>query len=58
VSAAVYGMGVRPRDEVKWKRQRLSEVTVNFLTQCTVGQAASGYRPAHGAGKIAKDKVS
>jgi hypothetical protein len=51
-------MGVRPRDEVKWKRQRLSEVTVNFLTQCTVGQAASGYRPAHGAGKIAKDKVS
>jgi len=56
VHAAVYGMGVRPRDEVKWKRQRLSVVTVNFLTQCTVDQAYV-YRPAHGAGKIAKDKV-
>ena len=56
VHAAVYGMGVRPREEVKWKRQRLSVDTVNFLTQCTVDQAYV-YRPAQGAGKIAKDKV-
>jgi hypothetical protein len=55
VHAAVYGMGVRPRDEVKWKRQRLSVVTVNFLTQCTVDQAYV-YRPAHGAGKIARTR--
>ena len=41
---------------MKWKRQRLSVDTVNFLTQCTVDQAYV-YRPAHGAGKIAKDKV-
>jgi hypothetical protein len=32
VSAAAYGMGVRPRAEVKWKRQRLSVATVNFLS--------------------------
>ena len=42
--------------DCEWKRQRLSVVTVNFLTQCTVDQSYV-YRPAHGAGKIAKDKV-